>query len=152
MIPNRPCKRCRNLTRNSSGICADCAGQHETQTRAERYAREPWRRLYAKPAWKYAKKRTLVRDGYQCRALLEDGTRCKETEHLQVHHLIPLRVLWELGANAFADRVLVSLCPKCHARADEALRKLNRTNDEWAASLGFVLQPHTPANHHHQGV
>jgi 5-methylcytosine-specific restriction endonuclease McrA len=34
----------------------------------------------------------LARDGYQCTAILSDGSRCPEKKNLEVHHLVERRM------------------------------------------------------------
>lgn len=45
-----------------------------------------WRTTPLPPNWVVLKKATHDRDGWQCRAIRRDGTRCPVTHHLECHH------------------------------------------------------------------
>lgn len=72
----------------------------------------------------------LLRDGFQCRALIAPDVRCKNRKGLQGHHTPSLRRLWQLAqgdkrafeAMACDPRRVLSLCAPHHAQADEQLR------------------------------
>lgn len=56
-------------------------------------------------AWQRVRRAVLARDGGRCQ-------HCGSTQHLQVHHIIPL----SHGGARTDPRNLVTLCARCHAR------------------------------------
>ena len=54
--------------------------------------------------WPDISKKIKQRDGYRC-------TKCGSTEHLEVHHIIPIS---RGGGNSSVN--LTTLCRRCHAR------------------------------------
>jgi DEAD/DEAH box helicase domain-containing protein len=73
------------------------------------------------PNWQEQRRRTLDRDGYQCRTCGSEG---REGTNLHVHHIRPFREYGYVpGQNEnyrAANEVdnLVTLCPGCHRRAE----------------------------------
>lgn len=60
------------------------------------------------PEWPIIRKRILKRDGYQCTALMVDGSRCAETDALEVDHIE--------SDTDHSDGNLRTLCHWHHAR------------------------------------
>lgn len=58
--------------------------------------------------WPAIRQRVLKRDGHRCTATMNDGTRCVETERLEVDHI------YDNGNHA--DSNLRTLCHWHHAR------------------------------------
>ena len=87
-------------------------------------AREPWLAVYDDPRWWMTLREARIRDGGQCRALLEGGVRCPEVSGLEGHHTIPLRDLWARGeaVRAFDSRIVILLCAAHHRQAEAARR------------------------------
>jgi len=48
--------------------------------------RAAYRKYLHSPEWKLYRTLVLTRDGNRCTASLPDGSRCPETERLEVHH------------------------------------------------------------------
>jgi 5-methylcytosine-specific restriction endonuclease McrA len=98
----------------------------------EAAAVEPWRTLYSQPQWRRARSLVLARDGRQCRGRI-GRYRCGAMNEIQVHHLRPLRLLWQdahgllsvFMSLATDTSMLVTLCPRCHALAE----RITRTSD-----------------------
>lgn len=75
------------------------------------------------PNWQSQKRKALARDGRTCQAC---GTTESEIQTpLQVHHIEPFRKFKDFReANVLTN--LVTLCPKCHRRADAAIQRKER--------------------------
>lgn len=69
------------------------------------------------PEWNKIKNQIRNRDGYRCKVC---GIVENDTKH-HVHHIIPFKVFttW-IEANRMDN--LVTLCPKCHRRAENVVR------------------------------
>lgn len=63
------------------------------------------------PTWPAARAAALARDGHRCRV-------CGATRDLHVHHLRPVR-LFAHPADAHRPDNLVTLCARCHRRAEQ---------------------------------
>lgn len=136
MPVSKVCPGCRRVFKARRGDvrCEDCAADvaHERgQTRSAAVANgEPWRAIYKIGAWYNARRLTLARDDWSCRGSW-NGRRCATPHRLQVHHTTPLRDLWRAAGSDFDLFVrlatdvskLVSLCPRCHARAEADQRR-----------------------------
>ena len=80
------------------------------------------RKSYATAEWKrHQRKRVFTRDGFRCRYCGRPGKQIGGTRTLSLQHLIPERVLANLGRAAF-DSELVTACLQCHGRADGGRR------------------------------
>ena len=125
MPPNRPCRRCRRLHRSPRELCPECQLLADAETATRRLEDEPWRWVFKDARWDHARFACLRRDDYRCRAVTLDGSRCPVEAGLQAHHTIPLAELYRLGDMHAAFRVdlLVTLCPRCHNRAERALNR-----------------------------
>jgi 5-methylcytosine-specific restriction endonuclease McrA len=75
-----------------------------------RRRRKPTRGELGTQQWKTTRALVRERDGHTCRA-------CGATSGLSAHHRIPARY----GGSDELDN-LVTLCSRCHARADAAFR------------------------------
>jgi DEAD/DEAH box helicase domain-containing protein len=81
------------------------------------------------PGWAVQRQRTRLRDGYRCQMC---GIREAGREH-DVHHKIPFRAFNSAEiANQLTN--LITLCPTCHRRAEQAVRVRSGL-----AGLAFVL-------------
>lgn len=84
----RPCLDCGTLS--SSSRCP----AHAT---AYRETTNPWSYIYSTREWQRARARVRRRDGFRCTYTVQ-GRRCANVfvnTFLEVHHVIPLRKLWE---------------------------------------------------------
>lgn len=99
-MPFRRCLTCGELTRLGSR-CEDCSGQASWNGTRDRGAQARFRR------------EVLKRDGNQCRALNDEGTRCPARSDLQAHHTAP-------GSWDPADGV--TLCRAHHRAVDKHAR------------------------------
>jgi 5-methylcytosine-specific restriction endonuclease McrA len=95
--------------------------------------------LYTTSTWRRARRKTLTRDGYQCRAIEIYGDleiRCPATTNLHVHHITRPE---DGGARYHLDN-LITLCTSHHSRLELRLdptrdrtrrkpRKPQRPND-----------------------
>lgn len=114
------------------------ASAHAESLRQEaRHITEGWRRIYYTDEWVLCKRIVRERDGFQC-AAVDAGERCdvrgnskKPTfgKKLQVHHRVPLKILWERAGGVWDSflpmatnpDICVLLCTHHHRLAEEAL-------------------------------
>lgn len=68
--------------------------------------------------WKAVRAAVLARDGRRCRTC---GTREEAGGPMHVHHVVPFRAFAD-AAEANRPDNLVTLCPPCHARAEQVVR------------------------------
>lgn len=83
---------------------------------------------YYGPDWKEQRRRARERDGHLCRVCGIDAASLGQ--QLSVHHLVPFRVFGvshHKAANALGN--LVSLCPRCHRKAENGIRDDNRPDN-----------------------
>ena len=82
---------------------------------------------YSRPYWRKQASRARKRDGYRCQDCgdqFEKGTRlARGVRTLDVHHIIPIR----LGGSDHLSNLL-SLCRKCHRKADAIIQAEERLN------------------------
>lgn len=114
--------------------CEPHAKENAERVRVDRDRLEPWRYVYGLASWHEAREARRRQDGFAC-------VFCGELElhggpALEVHHRIPLRVLWERaggGTERFArwefERAacylehLATACSRCNRDEDERLRR-----------------------------
>lgn len=121
--------------------CATCGKIHPAgqckRPRPPRYSKnqtgESGFRSLAK--WTAKSLRIRERDNYLCQACLYglSGTKRITTEHLEVHHIVPIADAWDDRLN---DDNLITLCREHHEMAEQgkidrdALRLIARKNRE----------------------
>ena len=102
--------------------------------------------FYKTVGWKQARKVALARDNYLCQDCLKLGVVVPAQT---VHHIIPIKVLWQL--RLIIDN-MISLCESCH---QERHRKLNENKiknilkqcnienkiDEQISKIGSISSP-----------
>lgn len=80
------------------------------------------RKSYQSREWKvHQRKRVYERDGYRCRKCGAAGKQIGGRATLSLQHLIAEQVLAMRGRRA-EDHELITLCLRCHGRADGGRR------------------------------
>ena len=89
-------------------------------------------RLIDRRAWAVIRRLALDRDGWRCRMLLPDGTRCGRAGRLEVDHVIPL----DRGGPPLDLSNLQSLCRPCHfAKSSTENTRSGPERLAWAAYM-----------------
>lgn len=110
----RVCPRCKRVVAQHAP-CPLCSPS-ERHAGYDRH-RDPWEVAFRRSAaWRRVRDWVLMRDGYICQHCLAAGRR--EVVATEVHHIVPL---WQDRSVALSSSNLVSLCHRCHMRADRAL-------------------------------
>jgi hypothetical protein len=121
----RPCHGCRSNLPPSElkrGLCPACSAAKNARRNAERNAAikaglEPQRKVWDTARWRKTRATRIEMDGRACRG-------CGRTDRLTVHHIVPVR---EWQSDSFYDLGnLVTLCLRCHAKAEAKLRAKRR--------------------------
>jgi 5-methylcytosine-specific restriction endonuclease McrA len=123
-MPKTWCLKCG--ADSASSYCDDCRPGVDAKRMQRRFEEEPHRSIYYTPEWDVVRRKALRRDGFRCRYLLEDGSRCPVHDRsglgLQVHHIEAL----EEGGEPYDLLNLVTLCLDHHAEVDAERRRRKR--------------------------
>lgn len=125
------CIDCRQSHRSIvRGRCPKCLPAHDKARSARRRLYEPWLQFYSTKEWRAIRPTVFRRDGQRCR-IEENGKRCAARRNLTVHHVRPLRLLWQDAAGdwrrfvrlASDPKRLVTVCQHHNRLLDAAHRK-----------------------------
>lgn len=111
---------CNNLTRNRYCQEHECLEIEEKKAINTRYNQtrtdDKEQAFYKTTGWKQARKAALGRDNYLCQDCMKLGYVVPAQT---VHHIIPIKVMWQL--RLIIDN-MICLCESCHQQRH---RKLN---------------------------
>lgn len=108
------CNRCGDLHPGTHSVCDRCY-RPRPRTYTQQEKSKPSRRLYATAAWKRTRAEVLTRDNHECQG-------CGTPNKLSVHHLEPA----DTCPDPLDPANLLTLCRRCHTRADNARRANTR--------------------------
>jgi 5-methylcytosine-specific restriction endonuclease McrA len=111
------CNRCGDLHEGTGAVCDRCYRPRPRAAYTTREKNTRARRLYKTAAWRKTRELVLERDGHLCQ-------NCGRTAPLSVHHVIPA----ERAADPLDPGNLITLCRRCHNRADARRRANERSN------------------------